>query len=284
MAVLYRPPSKNGVQKTLAAQLLNTAGVGDPITFDDVDGLNDSPGVLVINRIDSNGTATPSSREYISYSSISGNTVLIETRNVDGSGAARTHSVGAIVEFIPDIVWAESIYDTLSNAFDPATQALDTTKVVTPSGTQSLFNKMISGATLSGGVITNPTIIGPTITATLTGRPSIDRPVMLGSVTSIRAASDAASVTFDLLRSNFHTVTLGGNRTLLVSNATLGQPFITRIGQDSTGSRTVTWFASINWAGGNAPTLTTTGNKSDQFGFISVASGAFDGFVIGQNI
>lgn len=152
MAVLYAPPTKNGVQKTLAAQLLNTASTGDAITFDDVDGLANLPGVLVINRVDSNGVATPSAREYISYSGTSGTTVLIETRNVDNSGAARTHAVGSIVEFLPDVVWADSIYDTLSNAFVPSTQALDTTKVVTPTASQTLTNKTLTSPVLNTGV------------------------------------------------------------------------------------------------------------------------------------
>lgn len=33
--------------------------------------------------------------------------------------------------------------------------------------------------------------------------------------------------------------------------------------QDGTGSRTATWPASVKWAGGTAPTLTTTGNAVD---------------------
>lgn len=107
----YYPTSKNAVQKTLSAQLLNTASTGDPITFSDVDGVQNKPGVLVINALDSNGEATPSSREYISFSGTSGTTVLIETRNVDGSASAKTHAVGSIVEFIPDSVWAQRIID-----------------------------------------------------------------------------------------------------------------------------------------------------------------------------
>lgn len=105
------PPSKNAVQKTLSAQLLNTASTTDPITFDDVDGIQNKPGVLVINRVDSNGVATASAREYISYSGTSGTTVLIQTRNVDGGASAKTHNIGAIVEFIPDVVWAQRMID-----------------------------------------------------------------------------------------------------------------------------------------------------------------------------
>lgn len=118
MAVLLSPPSKNAVQKTLSAQLLNTAGNGDPISFDDVDGIPNLPGVLVINRVDSNGAATPAKREYIEYSGTSGSTVLITTRNVDGSNSALTHAVGSIVEFIPDVTWADRIYDALANVVD----------------------------------------------------------------------------------------------------------------------------------------------------------------------
>ena len=118
MAKLLSATSKNGVQKTLAAELLSTASTGDAITFADVDGIPNLPGVLVIDRIDSAGTATPAKREYIEYSGTSGTTVLITTRNVDGSGSAQTHAVGAIVEFVPDVVWADRIYDALSNIVD----------------------------------------------------------------------------------------------------------------------------------------------------------------------
>ena len=109
--------------------------------------------------------------------------------------------------------------------------------------------------------------------------------------TPIVSGTDASTVTFDLNDSNTHRVTLGGNRTLAITNVSYGQKFTTRLTQDVTGSRTVTWFNDIHWAGGTAPTLTTTAHKSDLFGFMSTAvsgsaaqSGDFDGFVIGQNI
>lgn len=152
MAKLLTAPTKNAVQKTLAAQLLSTATTGDPITFDDVDGIANLPGVLVIRRVDINGVSTPPFREYIEYSGTSGSTVIITTRNVDGSNAALTHPIGSIVEFIPDVVWADRIYDALTNIVDPATLAVDVTKVVTPAGTQTLTNK-----TLTSPVINTPT-------------------------------------------------------------------------------------------------------------------------------
>ena len=149
MAKLLAAPTKNAVQKTLAAQLLNTASTGDPITFDDVDGIPNLPGVLVINRVNTSGTATPSSREYIEYSGTSGSTVLITTRNVDGSNAALTHAVGSIVEFIPDVTWADRIYDALATLVDTNDISAINSAIVTLTGAQTLTNKVINGATFA---------------------------------------------------------------------------------------------------------------------------------------
>lgn len=105
-----------------------------------------------------------------------------------------------------------------------------------------------------------------------------------GAYQSIQSTGDGATVTFDMSASNINSVTLGGNRTLALSNVSVGQCFMLRLTQDGTGSRTVTWFTTIKWAGGVAPTLTTTASKADLFGFLCTSSGNYDGFVIGQNI
>ena len=108
--------------------------------------------------------------------------------------------------------------------------------------------------------------------------------IFTGLKTPIESNTDGATVTFDLDASSTHTVTLGGNRTLALSNADAGQKFIIRLVQDGTGSRTVTWFSTIKWPGGVTPTLTTTANKTDVFGFICTSAGNYDGFVLGYNL
>ena len=99
---------------------------------------------------------------------------------------------------------------------------------------------------------------------------------------------DAATVIFDLDQATTHGVTLGGTRTLALSNVRIGDKFLIRLQQDGTGSRTVNWFDHISWAGGSAPTLTTTAHKADIIGFLTASgTGAnywFDGLVVGQNI
>jgi len=148
---LYSAPTKNAIQKTLGAQLLS--GSTTSATLSDTTGIPNKPGVMVIDRVDSNGVETPNKREYIAYTGTSGSTVTGLTRNVDSGSTDQDHAVGAIVEFIPDVTWAGSIYDALANLVNTTTLAVDTTKVMTPgsfNSTASLANKYISNATLTG--------------------------------------------------------------------------------------------------------------------------------------
>lgn len=101
---------------------------------------------------------------------------------------------------------------------------------------------------------------------------------------ALNTASDGATVTFDLNEANLHEVTLGGNRTLALSNASTGQVFVIRLVQDGTGSRTVDWFSGISWPAGTAPTLSTAADAIDVFGFICTGTDEYDGFTIGQNL
>lgn len=106
-------------------------------------------------------------------------------------------------------------------------------------------------------------------------------------VTTPKASSPVggATDTLDLSLGNDFEITMpAGNITIALSNATVGQKFAISILQDGVGSRTVTWFTTIRWAGGSAPTLTTTASKRDWFGFKVTGSGTYDGIIIGQNI
>lgn len=99
------------------------------------------------------------------------------------------------------------------------------------------------------------------------------------------APAPGATVTLDLSKGNIHHITMpAGNVAIALSNATVGQCFIVRILQDSVGSRTASYFTTIRWAGGSAPTLTTTANKADTVGFEITGASTYDGYVIGQNI
>ncbi len=98
-------------------------------------------------------------------------------------------------------------------------------------------------------------------------------------------ATDGGTTTYDLAASSTWLHTLGGNRTLALSNATASSRFSILLSQDGVGSRSVTWFSGITWVtdGGLAPALTTTPNKRDLFTFLTLSSGVYIGFVAGQN-
>jgi len=133
---------------------------------------------------------------------------------------------------------------------------------------------VISDETGSGALVfgTNPTIAKPVMSAT-------------NPTAQTYTPADTATATLDLALSNQHDITMpAGNITIALSNDTNNQVFLVSILQDGVGSRTVTWFSTIRWAGGSPPTLTTTASKRDTFGFRRTGSGTYDGFVIGQNI
>ena len=81
---------------------------------------------------------------------------------------------------------------------------------------------------------------------------------------AITALTDAATITPDFAVTNNYSVTLAGNRTLAnPTNLTAGQSGVIIISQDSTGSRTLAFGSYWKFAGGTAPTLTTTASASD---------------------
>lgn len=78
------------------------------------------------------------------------------------------------------------------------------------------------------------------------------------------ALTDASSIATDLSLGNNFSVTLGGNRTLAnPTNITAGQSGVIVITQDGTGSRTLAYGSYFKFAGGTAPTLTTTASAVD---------------------
>ena len=75
--------------------------------------------------------------------------------------------------------------------------------------------------------------------------------------------TDGATVAVDWNESQNQELTPGGNRTLTFSNGVAGMLYTIKITQDATGSRTITWPSSVKWAGGTAPTLTITADRTD---------------------
>jgi hypothetical protein len=287
MANLYNVPLKNAVQKVLANTLL-TSETGT-ITFttsvtSDLQASASIPGILVVDRVDVNGTLTPSLTEYISFTGVSGSTVTGLVRGLGGT-SAQDHAIGAIVEFVPDVVWADSLNDvfTTQHNADGTHKTLSNLSLVSVTINNSTLNNIsfagnslvsvnIGSSVFASGTITNTSLVSTTF---------VNRTYIPVESKLISTATS----TFDWSFANIHSLTLStATTTLAFSNPVAGQALITRLGQDGTGGRRVVFPSTIYWAGGTAPTLTSTASKNDVFGFLCTASGFYDGYAVGYNL
>jgi hypothetical protein len=78
-----------------------------------------APGVLVLDRTDSSGVSTPTTREYITYTDISVNQITGVTRGVAGS-SAQAHSSGSIVEETMSVTHWGDLLSFLKTSHDTA--------------------------------------------------------------------------------------------------------------------------------------------------------------------
>lgn len=86
---------------------------------------------------------------------------------------------------------------------------------------------------------------------------------------TIATLTDGATVTPDFAASNNYTLTLGGNRTISnPTNLTAGQSGSIFLVQDGSGSRLASWGSFWDFAGGTAPTLTTTASAVDRIDYV----------------
>ena len=123
------------------------------------------------------------------------------------------------------------------------------------------------GTTGTGLVVkeNTPTLITPNIGAAIASSVNAtgDITAKRYKLTMPTATTAAASTNIDLSTGNVFTINLGANiTTLTTSNAAVGT-YLVKFVQDATGSRTVSFPATWKWAGGTAPTLTSTASKLD---------------------
>ena len=98
---------------------------------------------------------------------------------------------------------------------------------------------------------------------------TLSNPTVTNYLESVVAIGNSGTTqTLSLTNGTVQTVTLTGNCTFTMPTATAGKSFILMLVQDGTGGRTAT-FTSVKWPSGSAPTVTSTANRWDVFGFFS---------------
>lgn len=97
-----------------------------------------------------------------------------------------------------------------------------------------------------------------------------------GGVETLNAlGSGSGTRAINLTSGNVVSATLAGNTTFTFAGATASTAcsFGLYLTQDATGSRTVTWPASVKWSGGTAPTLSTGASAVDILVFETINGG-----------
>lgn len=80
--------------------------------------------------------------------------------------------------------------------------------------------------------------------------------------------ADASSLTINWNSGNVQSLTLTTNTTLTFSNGAAGGEYKLIVNHDGVGGRTITWPGSVKWAGGVAPTLTSSASSTDVMSFL----------------
>lgn len=155
-------PTSNAFQTTLNGAINATATT---ITLNSVTGLQNKAGILVIDRVDSAGTATPSAREYIYFTGVSGSSVTLPSVG-DGRGqggsTGQSHADGAVVEAIMDVdAWNGLVdsYDVQHN--DAGTHAALTTDTFSATSLVSISSNLFAAGQVNfpSSVSINQTVI-----------------------------------------------------------------------------------------------------------------------------
>lgn len=103
------------------------------------------------------------------------------------------------------------------------------------------------------------------------------------SPTVFGVAQGSPTTTFDIdANGPLQKLDLVGTTDFAVTVST-NRAFVLMVEQGIGGSHTANFFSTINWAGGSPPVLTTTGGKTDTFGFIRTSPGIYLGYIIGLN-
>lgn len=103
-----------------------------------------------------------------------------------------------------------------------------------------------------------------------------------GYTEQTNVADTSTAYTIDLSNGSVQVLTLTGNATLTFPAPVAGKGLTILLKQDATGSRSVSWPASVKWPSITAPTITTTASKLDKFVFISDGTYWY-GSTAGQN-
>ena len=171
---------------------------------------------------------------------------------------------------------------TATNSDIAAAAAVDATKIADGSVDNTEFQSIPNRLLLAGGTMTGATVFGDQLSSRFTAKDYAE--------TVYAGGNSSTAVTLAETNGNVQTFTMTGNCTFTMpsgSGLQAGTSMTLILTQDGTGSRTGA-FTSVKWAGGTAPTLTTTATTGiDILTFYTFNGGAapvWYGFAAGMDM
>ena len=168
----------------------------------------------------------------------------------------------------------------------PAASASNNAFLEHSSGGTTAWTTTLTGSTIAGATLSGAIVGGDQIMSAVTHKDY--------SETVYAGGNTGASPAIDEANGNTQTWTLDNNATFALpadSGLQAGTALTLILTQDGTGSRTGAFqvnsaTTNVKWAGGTAPTLTTTASRADIVCFVTFDGGAtptWYGFVAGQD-
>jgi len=213
-----------------------------------------------------------------------GTTAELNTLDVTTQGTSEVSKV-LTADASGDVTIADGAYDFDVASHDGTNGLLLGGTLVTATATELNLIDGYTGTTAElnyndvttlGTVEASKTVTAAASTATVNFADKIlQRPEIKDYSETKVALSAAASVTIDLTTGNVFTLTPDQNTTFVFSNPspTGKSCAFTLVWTQDGSDRTIAWPASVDWAGGSAPSVTSGSAKIDIYAFFTMDAG-----------